>query len=60
MFFRDNCGKDKSNNIFKDLKIVQGDDLSNLVMVDDSPITLEYNKCKLKFNHMSISEYFPD
>ena len=46
-FFREDCDKDHKNYIYKDLRRVQGDDLSNVVLVDDNEVTYKRNKCKL-------------
>ncbi|TNV87554.1 hypothetical protein FGO68_gene11684 [Halteria grandinella] len=55
-FYRDDCDKDiTSKTIFKRLEVVQ-EDLHNLVMVDDSPITFEKNKLNtFKIQHWRMS-----
>lgn len=42
-FYREHCDKDNRHLIYKDLKRVQGEDLTNLIMIDDSEVTYQRN-----------------
>ena len=43
--FLKNCMKDEKGLIYKDLKVVQ-EDLSTVIMIDDSEVNHRYNKSK--------------
>jgi len=58
--FLKNCMKDEKGLIYKDLKVVQ-EDLSTVIMIDDSEVNHRYNKSKsMLYVYMSNSEHLQD